>query len=49
VDAAVDPEADIHASAEYRRRLARVLSQRALASAYAAATLPHTSPTQPGE
>jgi CO/xanthine dehydrogenase FAD-binding subunit len=49
VDAAVDPEADIHASADYRHRLARVLSQRALASAYAAATSPRTSPARPGE
>ncbi len=34
---AIDPEADIHASAAYRGQLARVLSARALASAAAAA------------
>jgi carbon-monoxide dehydrogenase medium subunit len=33
VDASIDPETDIHASAEYRRRLARVLAGRALAQA----------------
>jgi carbon-monoxide dehydrogenase medium subunit len=33
----VEPEADIHASADYRRQLARVLTQRALASAARAA------------
>jgi carbon-monoxide dehydrogenase medium subunit len=33
VDAAVEPEADIHATAEYRRHLARVLTARALVSA----------------
>ena len=37
VDAAIDPEADIHASADYRRRLARVLGRRALDEALAAA------------
>ncbi|MDP9317510.1 MAG: FAD binding domain-containing protein [Actinomycetota bacterium] len=36
-DAAIDPEADIHASADYRRRLARVLARRALDEALAAA------------
>ncbi|MGI8578319.1 MAG: FAD binding domain-containing protein [Nocardioidaceae bacterium] len=33
VDAAIDPEADIHASEQYRRELARVLSRRALGAA----------------
>ena len=33
VDAAVDPEADIHASADYRRHVAHVLVRRALAAA----------------
>jgi carbon-monoxide dehydrogenase medium subunit len=37
VDAAIDPESDIHASAAYRRRLARVLSSRALQQATVAA------------
>ncbi|MEJ7630068.1 MAG: FAD binding domain-containing protein [Nocardioidaceae bacterium] len=37
VEAAIDPEADIHATAAYRRRLARVLTQRALAEALAEA------------
>lgn len=35
VDAGIEPEADIHASADYRRELARVLSRRALSSALA--------------
>ena len=34
----VDPEADIHASADYRRHLAGVLTARALAEATAHAT-----------
>ncbi|MGH3508744.1 MAG: FAD binding domain-containing protein [Nocardioidaceae bacterium] len=34
VDAAIDPEADIHASADYRRQLAHVLVRRALDEAY---------------
>jgi carbon-monoxide dehydrogenase medium subunit len=33
VEAAIDPEADIHASADYRRHLAHVLVRRALAEA----------------
>lgn len=33
VDAAIDPETDIHASADYRRHLAHVLVQRALGEA----------------
>jgi carbon-monoxide dehydrogenase medium subunit len=33
VDAAIDPEADIHASADYRRHLAHVLVGRVLAEA----------------
>jgi aerobic carbon-monoxide dehydrogenase medium subunit len=33
VDEAIDPEADIHASADYRRHLAHVLVRRALAEA----------------
>ncbi|UQX90080.1 xanthine dehydrogenase family protein subunit M [Jatrophihabitans telluris] len=33
VDAGVDPEADIHASAAYRRQLARVLTRRTVAEA----------------
>ena len=30
VDAAIEPEGDIHATADYRRHLARVLTARAL-------------------
>jgi aerobic carbon-monoxide dehydrogenase medium subunit len=37
VDTAIDPEDDIHASASYRRRLAQVLSRRALERATGAA------------
>jgi carbon-monoxide dehydrogenase medium subunit len=33
IDAAIDPEGDIHATAEYRRQLVRTLSARALHSA----------------
>jgi len=33
VDAAIDPESDIHATAHYRRQLSRVLTQRALSQA----------------
>jgi carbon-monoxide dehydrogenase medium subunit len=33
VDTAIDPEADIHASADYRRHLAHVLVRRALGEA----------------
>jgi carbon-monoxide dehydrogenase medium subunit len=33
VDAAIDPETDIHASADYRRHLAHVLVERAVAEA----------------
>lgn len=39
VDAAIDPEPDIHASAEYRRHLAHVLTGRALAEAHQRATV----------
>jgi carbon-monoxide dehydrogenase medium subunit len=35
VDAVIDPEADIHASADYRRHLAHVLVRRAVAEAQA--------------
>ena len=34
----VDPPADVHASGDYRRRLVRVLSERALGQAYARAS-----------
>jgi carbon-monoxide dehydrogenase medium subunit len=34
VDAAIDPEADIHATADYRRTLAHVLTARALGDAH---------------
>jgi carbon-monoxide dehydrogenase medium subunit len=34
VDTAIDPEADIHASADYRRHLAHVLTARALGDAH---------------
>lgn len=48
-EAAVDPEPDIHATAEYRRRLAGVLTERvagkAIAAALAAAGLPTAEPT----
>ena len=33
VDSEIDPSSDIHASAEYRRQLARVLARRALETA----------------
>jgi carbon-monoxide dehydrogenase medium subunit len=32
--AAIDPQSDIHASADFRRHLARELTQRAVAAAY---------------
>lgn len=45
VDAAIDPESDIHASADYRRRLARVLARRALEqAAVRAAADPRSGP-----
>jgi carbon-monoxide dehydrogenase medium subunit len=47
VDAAVDPEADIHASADYRRHLARRLSMRAVLGAVRDAV--DWSPVRPGE
>ncbi len=37
VNAQIDPPSDIHASARYRRQLARVLTQRALTRAFARA------------
>ena len=37
VDAAIDPEDDIHATAAYRRHLAHVLTRRAVAQAHDAA------------
>ncbi len=37
VNAAIDPPSDIHASAQYRRQIARVLTQRALTRAFARA------------
>jgi carbon-monoxide dehydrogenase medium subunit len=33
LDSALDPEADIHATAQYRAHLSRVLTRRALAAA----------------
>jgi aerobic carbon-monoxide dehydrogenase medium subunit len=42
--AAVDPEPDIHATADYRRHLAGVLTERALRSAHAAATVEDGAP-----
>ena len=41
LDAAIDPEADIHATAEYRRHLAHVLTARALTEAHE-----HAGPTR---
>ena len=38
VDAAIDPEDDIHATADYRRRLAHVLTERAVREALDSAT-----------
>ncbi|MEP6526373.1 MAG: xanthine dehydrogenase family protein subunit M [Nocardioidaceae bacterium] len=40
VDEAIDPEADIHASADYRGHLARVLTSRALTTAARSASPP---------
>lgn len=37
IDEAIDPMSDLHASADYRRHLARVLSQRVLKAAWAGA------------
>ena len=37
VDAAIDPDSDLHASADYRRRVARVLVERAIGDAAAEA------------
>ncbi len=50
VDEQIEPESDIHASAEYRRHLAHVLSLRALGDAYERSlqTEPRTQGTQGG-
>lgn len=44
----IDPESDIHASAEYRREVAGVLAQRALRHAAERATQKTTGTRQPG-
>ncbi len=41
VDGPIDPETDIHATADYRRNLAHVLTSRALDEARAHATRAH--------
>ena len=38
VDDAIDPDSDLHATADYRRRVARVLVERAILDAKAEAT-----------